>query len=56
MFGNIKGEIRDKDQEGEVKKLKIDNEKLVNIVAEQKAKIDEHIGNAVDTKNIRGIE
>ncbi|PBO85800.1 MAG: hypothetical protein COA77_02750 [Thaumarchaeota archaeon] len=52
----IHGELRDRDHEQKVETLTKDNEKLVNIVSEQKGKIDEYIGNAVDTKNIRGIQ
>ena len=48
--------MRDREEENTIKQLKGDNEKLVNIVANQKATIEEHIGNSVDPKNIRGIE
>lgn len=51
----IRGELRDRDHEITLTKLQSDNEKLVNVVAEQKEKIDEYICNAVDPKNIRGI-
>lgn len=52
----ITGTLRNRDEENKIKELKEDNEKLIGIVAEQKDTIENHIGKATDTKNIRGIE
>lgn len=55
VFGNIKGVLKDNELENKVEELTKNNEKLVTIIDEQKAKLDQLISRATDTKNIRGI-
>lgn len=51
----IKGELIDRDGEQKIKSLENDNKKLVEIIADQKQKLDQIYLESPDKKNIRGI-
>lgn len=55
IVGLMEGHLRDRDEETEVEKLKLDNETLVETITDQKKQLDKLYLESPDKKNIRGI-